>query len=274
MGTIYKIKNIINSKVYIGKTIIDINKRFKKHKNNATKKINRYLYDAMNFYGYENFIIEKIEDVDDNSKLNERERYWISIFKSNDSDFGYNMTIGGDGGKTRYYYGKSPYDWWVEKYGKEEADKIKNIVYKKISDKLKGKPGHIQTEETKNKIRQYNIENNIKPPIQYWKDKNHPFLGKNHSDISKNKISKARKDKKYEDIFDNDTSDRLKKMHKENWLNDKNPNFKNIDPHQILEYLENGKNNIEISKILNISVSTLISKFKNEFGVTPKYYKK
>lgn len=61
MGYIYKITNNINQKIYIGKTSQSIDKRFRSHINNARNHINRYLYDAMNKYGYENFTIEEIE---------------------------------------------------------------------------------------------------------------------------------------------------------------------------------------------------------------------
>lgn len=275
MGSIYKIINLINQKIYIGKTTKNIENRFNKHKDNAAKKINRRLYDSMNFYGYDNFNIEEIEYVEDNSHLSKREIYWILFFNSNDPEIGYNMTNGGEGGNTgKYHYGKSPYDWWVEKYGVEKANLIKKDVYERVSIKMKNREGHSQTEETKNKIRNFNIENGIKPPTQYWIDITHPMLGKKHTEESKIKISKTRKDKKYEDLFDLEKTQELKELHKNNWLGEKNPNFKKIDPYEILKYLKEGKNNIEISKILNISVYTLINKFKKEFGVTPSFYNK
>ena len=58
MGYIYKITNTINNKIYIGQTSKTIEERFKAHISKAKQHINRYLYDAMNHYGYENFIIE------------------------------------------------------------------------------------------------------------------------------------------------------------------------------------------------------------------------
>lgn len=45
-------------------------------------------------FGKENFIIEEIEQCD-NSKLNERERYWIDYYDSYNN--GYNLTLGGAG---------------------------------------------------------------------------------------------------------------------------------------------------------------------------------
>lgn len=123
MGYIYKITNNINQKIYIGKTSQSIDKRFRSHINNARNHINRYLYDAMNKYGYENFTIEEIEQCDDD-KLDEREIFWINKLNSYfDHGFGYNMTAGGDGG----------YTW------KHLSDNDKQKLTTQISNKNRGK---------------------------------------------------------------------------------------------------------------------------------------
>lgn len=99
MGFIYKITNKINNKVYIGQTQKTIEERFKAHIQKAKQHTNRYLYDAMNHYGYNNFSIEQIEECP-NFLLDEKEKYWIAFYKSNQKQFGYNMTAGGGGGNT------------------------------------------------------------------------------------------------------------------------------------------------------------------------------
>lgn len=99
MGFIYKITNQINNKVYIGQTKKTIEERFNAHIKKAEIYTNRYLYDAMNHYGYNNFKVEQIEECED-TLLNEREIYWISHYQSNNKNFGYNMTAGGEGGDT------------------------------------------------------------------------------------------------------------------------------------------------------------------------------
>ena len=48
----------------------------------------------MNKYGVENFIIEELEECD-NDILSEREKYWIN--KKKTYHYGYNATLGGDG---------------------------------------------------------------------------------------------------------------------------------------------------------------------------------
>lgn len=61
MGFIYKITNLINGKVYVGFTEKTIQERWLAHTKKAKVKTNRYLYDAMNKYGYENFSITEVD---------------------------------------------------------------------------------------------------------------------------------------------------------------------------------------------------------------------
>ena len=102
MPYIYKITNLINNKIYIGKTSLPtIEERFKEHIHDSIKQRNekRPLYDAMNKYGIENFIIEEIEKVENDEIASEREKYWIKNFNSYigfQNSNGYNATLGGD----------------------------------------------------------------------------------------------------------------------------------------------------------------------------------
>lgn len=96
MPYIYKITNEINNKIYIGKTLLTPEQRFKQHVNDSKKisKEQRPLYSAMNKYGIEKFCISTLEECD-LDHLNEREKYWIEYFGSFKN--GYNATVGGDG---------------------------------------------------------------------------------------------------------------------------------------------------------------------------------
>ena len=95
-GYIYKITNDINDKIYIGKTLYSIEKRWKEHCMDRTKEEakNRPLYKAMNKYGKEHFHIEVVEECDEEI-LSMREIYWIETYHSYSN--GYNATLGGDG---------------------------------------------------------------------------------------------------------------------------------------------------------------------------------
>ena len=104
MTYIYCITNIINNKRYVGKTTQSLEERFRQHCQDSHKERcnKRPLYNAMNKYGIENFIIEGLEKVEDESNLSEREIYWIQELQTYGRN-GYNATKGGDG-KILYDY--------------------------------------------------------------------------------------------------------------------------------------------------------------------------
>lgn len=94
MPYIYKITNKINGKIYVGMTYRTVQERWKEHLNDCKRRRNenRPLYNAINKYGAENFVIEVIEETE---KPEEREKYWIEELGS--FKYGYNATLGGDG---------------------------------------------------------------------------------------------------------------------------------------------------------------------------------
>ena len=95
-GYIYKITNDINDKVYIGKTLLNIEKRFLQHKNDSRRirLETRPLYRAMKKYGCEHFYVELVEECPI-QELSNREVYWIDFYNSYKN--GYNATMGGEG---------------------------------------------------------------------------------------------------------------------------------------------------------------------------------
>lgn len=87
IGRIYIIKNKVNNKVYIGKTIQNIKDRWYKHLDkwsNCTK-----LKSAMNELGRNNFYIEILEDNISYSSLDNKEKYYIEQYNSIEE--GYNI---------------------------------------------------------------------------------------------------------------------------------------------------------------------------------------
>lgn len=97
MPYIYKITNILNGKMYIGKTSSTIEARWKEHREDATcrNKEHRPLYSAIQKYGANNFVVEQIEEVPNDEIACERETFWIEHYGSFKN--GYNATKGGDG---------------------------------------------------------------------------------------------------------------------------------------------------------------------------------
>ena len=106
MGKIYKVTNKINGNIYIGQTRQPINTRWLNHcysaETSSHKDYSCPLHNAIRKYGRDNFLIEEIEDCD-NDLLNEREQYWIQFYNSYNN--GYNAALGGDG-HTKYDYNK------------------------------------------------------------------------------------------------------------------------------------------------------------------------
>jgi group I intron endonuclease len=97
MGIIYKIINLINGKIYVGRD---------KHDNPKYMGSGTLLHLAFKKYGFENFQKETIEECDD-SLLDEREKYWIRELKSQDPNIGYNIADGGHNDFTMNDYVKS-----------------------------------------------------------------------------------------------------------------------------------------------------------------------
>lgn len=95
---IYAIRNKIDNKVYIGKSK-NIEQRFWSHRNNLSKTdrnkkhTNRYLWNAVQKYGLDNFefvILEEIQILDE-EYLAELELFYIDFYQSTESVFGYNL---------------------------------------------------------------------------------------------------------------------------------------------------------------------------------------
>ena len=78
--------------MYVGKTFKTLKERWKVHKSDSTRDRNntRPLYRALREYGVDNFSIELLENVPEES-LCEREIFWINELKTCDS--GYNVSL-------------------------------------------------------------------------------------------------------------------------------------------------------------------------------------
>lgn len=94
-GSIYIIRNTINNKVYIGQTKANIKLRFQNHLSAARRGKDYVIGKAIRKYGEQNFYISLIEKCNINN-LNDREKYWISYYKSTNNKYGYNISIGGN----------------------------------------------------------------------------------------------------------------------------------------------------------------------------------
>lgn len=91
---IYKIEHIKSKKVYIGQST-NVKNRLRDHLKSAvgiSTIANQAVHEAMAAEGIENFTFYLLDECE-REKLNEREKYWIDFYKSN--EWGYNRTRGG-----------------------------------------------------------------------------------------------------------------------------------------------------------------------------------
>lgn len=137
-GIIYKIKNLVDGKIYIGQTIQKrgfkdrydaigegIERVFNYYMQhiNRGKFVNYYIFNAINKYGIDSFEVSEIFDVAfSQDELNIKEQFWISYYNSNDRNFGYNIASGGNNSRM----------------SEETKEKLKNIkLGTKMSNEFK-----------------------------------------------------------------------------------------------------------------------------------------
>ena len=132
MGLIYKITNLINHKMYIGKTTKSVECRWKQHLRDASNpNKDTVLGRSINKHGKEAFTVEVIVDDLPEEFLDAAETYWIDHFNTF-KGVGYNCTHGGDGtlGITPWNAGK------VGVFSKETLEKMSKAKLGKIPTNL------------------------------------------------------------------------------------------------------------------------------------------
>lgn len=106
MFYVYVIQNLLNLKIYVGKTNNYV-KRFSDHKRVAkqgfskNRKTFNFIHKSIKKYGVDNFSFQTIDEFDNEKECLEAEKFWIELFRSDVNRFGnecgYNLTAGGDG---------------------------------------------------------------------------------------------------------------------------------------------------------------------------------
>lgn len=154
-GYIYKTTNKLNNKVYIGKKQSSIFIESYYGSGTIIKK-------AINKYGLNNFIVELICIAYSLDELNKMEKENIKYYKNKYKRDCYNIASGGQGGNLLLYAPESKRREAIEKMVSTRKDNLIGI----------GKNNPMYQSGTKGF---------------------HPLLGKNHSQETKNKISKSLK---------------------------------------------------------------------------------
>lgn len=190
--TIYKITNPKGC-VYIGKTTAML-RRMQQYKASSAKG-QLLLFRSINKYGFENHTIKILETFTSNIlNSTEREKFWISEYKSNKSRYvdcnGLNLTDGGEGTKGRIVSDETKKRMSIVMKGKTimtEDQKRRmdegrrRVVKKPVSAETRMKisisnKGRKRTDETKELMKRTHVSY---------------FLGKTRSDECKRKLSVA-----------------------------------------------------------------------------------
>lgn len=93
---VYIHTNKINGKMYVGQTIYGDNPK-KRWKGGSGYSIQPYFWRAIQKYGWDNFDHEVIAANLTKEEADSFEKLLISHLKTNDNNFGYNLTLGGEG---------------------------------------------------------------------------------------------------------------------------------------------------------------------------------
>lgn len=133
---VYLITNTINGKRYVGQTRQTLAKRWIAH---CSKNRCRYLYNAIQKYGRQSFIIEPIVEVSTRELANEFEIEYIERYKTHEPN-GYNICTGGD---------NRAHSWLGKKHSEESKLKMSLAKCGKSSPRL----GAVTSDESKLKMR-------------------------------------------------------------------------------------------------------------------------
>ena len=235
--TIYLHRNLLNNKVYIGQTCMKPEKRWGKNGDGYKKQ--PYFYNAIQKYGWENFEHKVLMSNLSQEKANQAEQYWIKFFNANNTDFGYNLTAGGQG-----------------------SFSLSKEAYNRKQQKLKEYWG---SEEGKAQAKKHSLE---------ILGKNNPMYGKHHTNETKKKISLANSgvnNGNYGKHFSNEHRRKISEANK--GKNGKcglaNGHAKPVYCHETQKFYETGK---EASRQLNMSYKTLQRYLKNEIASAKGYH--
>lgn len=181
---IYKCKNKISGKVYIGQTVKALESRIAEHIKIAKTKAKSKFHKALLSYGVENFYWNILITANSKEELNTLEIRYINEYDSIKS--GYNMIEGGTGGYNEYAVSANKL-----KKGKRWEDIYTSKEY------IEEKKNHLKSEYD-SKLRKYNWANlKLEDRIKIAKMGNvaRTNSGYTHSDATKQKISNSNKGK-------------------------------------------------------------------------------
>lgn len=143
------IKNLVNSKVYVGQTD-NLRGRWAQHKNHA-KILNYPIYKAIRKYGLDQFRFVPLENFNTKDEVNLAEVFWIDLLETRNRAYGYNIKEGGAHGK---HSSESLLKMSIIKIGKIATDSTRLKMFKSHAGENNHNFGKVTSQEVKDKISQ------------------------------------------------------------------------------------------------------------------------
>lgn len=155
---VYMVTNMVNGKIYIGKTSKTARQRFQRHvqeafSKNRLGKRNFYFHRSIVKYGKESFNVNVLHECETNEQASELEIACIKKYNAKDPMIGYNLTNGGEGVVGR------------KKTPQEIENHRKKLLGRKLTQEHKqaisiGNKGKKLSRKTKEKISRMNSGSN------------------------------------------------------------------------------------------------------------------
>lgn len=273
---IYKITNVLNGKIYIGKTSTSIEQRWKLHIRHAlVERRSTRLCNAIRKYGVQSFTIEHIccPIKRENDILNGLERELIASHNSQLPEIGYNISAGGDGGFTqdmrdksaasRRLNGITPEHIAAMRQGRINAGpRPPKTAEQKERIRLRVKQYYTDHPEHRDKIAALN-KNKAKS------GSNHHFYGKTHTIEVKQANAARRRGKTYDELFGVNKAQQIKAKMSKQRLGTGNSNYKHLNSIIIVEMIAACPRLrvADIGQSLGVSFPTISKRIRAIFGV-------
>lgn len=177
---VYMHTNKINNKKYIGATRLSVKERWRDGKGYKTQVFGR----AIEKYGWENFTHEILFENLSKEEAETKEKELIAQYKTRESDYGYNIAVGGEGVGEKEDH---------PLFGTHKTEEQKEKQREKMLGDSNRMRGRKHTEEAKKKMREKAKQRESRPVSEETKKKiSESKMGHEVSAEAREKIRKAK----------------------------------------------------------------------------------